>query len=128
MPRPPRRKRASRSRRSRPSPNISDRPGASAMPQSNQFPARHEHVFLGRDHDRHERRTWFVVGLTAVTMVAEILAGTVYGSMALVADGWHMSTHAAALGIAAFAYRFARQHARDSRFSFGTGKLGDLAA
>ncbi|QEL21391.1 CDF family Co(II)/Ni(II) efflux transporter DmeF [Bosea sp. F3-2] len=94
----------------------------------NSFPAQHEHVFLGSAHDRHERRTWLVVGLTAVTMVAEIVAGTVFGSMALVADGWHMSTHAAALGIAAFAYRFARQHARDRRFSFGTGKLGDLAA
>ncbi|KQK30242.1 cation transporter [Bosea thiooxidans] len=98
------------------------------MPHSSHFPAQHEHVFLGRDHDRHERRTWFVVGLTAVTMVVEIVAGTVFGSMALVADGWHMSTHAAALGIAAFAYRFARQHAHDRRFSFGTGKLGDLAA
>src|SRR6478736_6073340 len=98
------------------------------MSNPNSFPARHEHVFLGSAHDRHERRTWLVVGLTAVTMVAEIVAGTAFGSMALVADGWHMSTHAAALGIAAFAYRFARQHARDSRFSFGTGKLGDLAA
>ncbi|UZF94031.1 CDF family Co(II)/Ni(II) efflux transporter DmeF [Bosea sp. NBC_00550] len=98
------------------------------MSNLNSFPARHEHVFLGSAHDRHERRTWLVVGLTAVTMVAEIVAGTAFGSMALVADGWHMSTHAAALGIAAFAYRFARQHARDSRFSFGTGKLGDLAA
>lgn len=98
------------------------------MPHANSFSARHEHVFLGSEHDRHERRTWLVVGLTTVMMVAEIVAGTVYGSMALVADGWHMSTHAAALGIAAFAYRFARQHAHDRRFSFGTGKLGDLAA
>lgn len=98
------------------------------MPDANSFPAQHEHVFLGKEHDRHERRTWLVVGLTSITMVAEIVAGTIFGSMALVADGWHMSTHAAALGIAAFAYRFARQHARDRRFSFGTGKLGDLAA
>ncbi|HTR85287.1 MAG TPA: CDF family Co(II)/Ni(II) efflux transporter DmeF [Reyranella sp.] len=88
---------------------------------------RHEHVFLGAAHDRNERRTWLVVGLTATMMVAEIAGGTVFGSMALLADGWHMSTHAAALGIAAFAYRFARRHARDPRFAFGTGKLGDLA-
>ncbi|MGO4570633.1 CDF family Co(II)/Ni(II) efflux transporter DmeF [Microvirga sp. 2TAF3] len=88
----------------------------------------HEHVFLGEKHDRHERRTWFVVALTAAMMVAEIIAGTIFGSMALVADGWHMSTHAAALAIAALAYRFARKHARDSRFSFGTGKMGELAA
>lgn len=66
--------------------------------------------------------------LTTVTMVAEIIAGTVYGSMALTADGWHMSTHAAALAISALAYGFARKHAEDSRFSFGTGKLGELAA
>lgn len=98
------------------------------MSAANSFPAQHQHVFLGSEHDRHERRTWLVVGLTTAMMVAEIVAGTVFGSMALVADGWHMSTHAAALGIAAFAYRFARQHAHDRRFSFGTGKLGDLAA
>jgi cation diffusion facilitator family transporter len=88
----------------------------------------HEHVFLGEHHDRHERRTWLVVGLTAAMMVAEIVAGTIFGSMALVADGWHMSTHAAALAIAALAYRFARRHAHDPRFSFGTGKVGELAA
>lgn len=88
---------------------------------------RHEHVFLGEAHDRNERRTWLVVGLTAAMMVAEIAGGSVFGSMALLADGWHMSTHAAALGIAAFAYRYARTHARDPRFAFGTGKLGDLA-
>src|SRR5215207_9670010 len=70
---------------------------------------------------------WLVVELTAAMMVAEIVGGVVYGSMALVADGWHMSTHAAALSISALAYRFARRHARDTRFSFGTGKLGELA-
>jgi cation diffusion facilitator family transporter len=91
-------------------------------------PWQHPHVFLGAKHDRHERRTWFVVALTAAMMVAEITGGTIFGSMAVVADGWHMSTHAGALGIAAFAYRFARKHARDPRFSFGTGKLGELAA
>jgi len=88
----------------------------------------HEHVFLGEKHEIYERRTWFVVALTVVTMVAEIAGGTIYHSMALVADGWHMSTHAGALAIAALAYRFARRHDRDSRFSFGTGKLGELAA
>ena len=84
-------------------------------------------MFLGAAHDKYERQTWFVVALTAAMMVAEIVAGTVYGSMALTADGWHMATHAAALSISALAYRFARRHAEDSRFSFGTGKLGELA-
>lgn len=88
---------------------------------------RHEHVFLGAAHDRNERRTWLVVGLTATMMVVEIAGGAIFGSMALLADGWHMSTHAGALAIAAFAYRFARRHARDPRFAFGTGKMGDLA-
>jgi cation diffusion facilitator family transporter len=88
----------------------------------------HDHVFLGPRHAQNERRTWFVVGLTVVMMVGEITAGSLFGSMALLADGWHMATHAAALGIAAVAYLFARQHARDSRFAFGTGKFGDLAA
>ena len=87
----------------------------------------HDHVFLGEAHDRNERRTWMVVGLTAAMMVVEIAGGMIFGSMALLADGWHMSTHAAALAIAAGAYRYARRHARDARFAFGTGKLGDLA-
>ncbi|MGX9991255.1 CDF family Co(II)/Ni(II) efflux transporter DmeF [Rhizobium sp. WSM1274] len=87
----------------------------------------HDHVFLGADHRRNERRIWLVIALTAVMMVAEIAAGTVYGSMALVADGWHMSTHASALLISALAYLFARRQARNPRFTFGTGKLGDLA-
>lgn len=90
--------------------------------------APHDHNFLGQDHARNERRTWIVIALTASMMVAEIAAGTIYGSMALLADGWHMSTHASALLITAFAYRYARKHARNPRFSFGTGKLGDLAA
>ncbi|MGD0633811.1 MAG: CDF family Co(II)/Ni(II) efflux transporter DmeF [Beijerinckiaceae bacterium] len=88
----------------------------------------HDHHFLGEAHERNERRTMFVVALTAVMMVLEIGGGGVFGSMALVADGWHMGTHVAALGIAALAYRYARLHARDPRFSFGTGKLGELAA
>jgi cation diffusion facilitator family transporter len=88
----------------------------------------HEHVFLGKGHSRNERRTWFVVILTTIMMVAEIVGGTFSGSMALLADGWHMATHAAALGIAGLAYISARQHARNPRFAFGTGKFGDLAA
>ncbi len=91
-------------------------------------PQRHDHIFLGKQHDRHERRTWWVVALTAAMMVAEIAGGTLFGSMALVADGWHMSTHAAALAIAAYAYRIARRYQHDSRFTFGTGKIGELAA
>ncbi len=87
----------------------------------------HEHVFLGADHTRNERRTWVVIGLTAVMMVGEILAGILFGSMALLADGFHMATHAGALAIAAFAYSYARRHAQDERFAFGTGKLGALA-
>jgi cation diffusion facilitator family transporter len=87
----------------------------------------HSHTFLGHAHDANERRTWAVVALTATMMVAEIVGGTLYGSMALIADGWHMATHAGALAIAALAYRLARRHAEDERFGFGTGKLGDLA-
>lgn len=88
----------------------------------------HNHVFLGAQHASNERRTWLVVALTTAMMVAEIVGGALFGSMAVLADGWHMSTHAAALAIAALAYRFARRHAADPRFSFGTGKLGELAA
>ena len=65
--------------------------------------------------------------LTAAMMVVEIAGGAIYGSMALVADGWHMSTHAAALSIAALAYAYARRHAKNPRFAFGTGKVGELA-
>src|SRR5215469_4771480 len=91
-------------------------------------PWTHDHVFLGDKHEENERRTWFVVALTVVMMIGEITAGSYFGSMALLADGWHMGTHAAALGIAGAAYLFARQHARNSTFAFGTGKFGDLAA
>jgi cation diffusion facilitator family transporter len=89
--------------------------------------ASHSHVFLGEGHDKNERRTWAVIVLCAVMMVAEIVGGLLFGSIALVADGLHMSTHASALLLAALAYRYARRHAEDPRFSFGTGKLGDLA-
>ncbi len=85
-------------------------------------------MFLGSEHTRHERRTWFVVALTTLMMVGEITVGWFSGSMALLADGWHMATHAAALGIAALAYLFARRQASNSHFTFGTGKFGDLAA
>jgi len=88
---------------------------------------RHDHLFLGVDHARNERRTRWVVALTAAMMAVEILGGLTFGSMALLADGLHMATHAGALGVAALAYRYARRHARDPRFAFGTGKLGDLA-
>ncbi|MGF7150979.1 cation diffusion facilitator family transporter [Sphingomonas zeicaulis] len=87
----------------------------------------HDHLFFGDRHDANARATLWVVGLTAVMMVAEIIAGLVYGSMALLADGFHMASHAGALAIAAGAYAFARAHAHDRRFSFGTGKVGDLA-
>lgn len=88
---------------------------------------RHDHLFLGADHARNERRTRWVVALTAAMMAVEIAGGLAFGSMALLADGLHMATHAGALGVAALAYRYARRHARDPRFAFGTGKLGDLA-
>jgi cation diffusion facilitator family transporter len=73
-----------------------------------------------------ERKVWAVIGLTLLTMIVEIVAGIRFGSMALLADGWHMGTHAAALGITAAAYYLARKHAADRRFSFGTGKIGVL--
>jgi len=88
---------------------------------------RHSHNFLGERHGRNERRTWTVVGLTAGMMLAEIIAGILFGSMALLADGIHMATHAGALTIAGAAYWFARRHVRNERFTFGTGKVGDLA-
>lgn len=93
----------------------------------NRLASPHDHVFLGKDHARNERRTWIVIALTVGMMIAEIIAGTAYGSMALVADGWHMSTHAAAMLITALAYVYARRNARNPRFTFGTGKFGDLA-
>ncbi|CAH0149167.1 Cadmium, cobalt and zinc/H(+)-K(+) antiporter [Pseudomonas sp. Bi123] len=95
-------------------------------PQASRFT--HDHLFLGAAHDENARRTLWVVALTFVMMIGEIAAGYITGSMALLADGFHMATHAVALGIAAAAYSFARRHANNSRFSFGTGKVGDLAA
>ena len=89
---------------------------------------RHSHVFLGDAHERNERKTWAVIGICAAMMVAEIIGGFWFGSVALIADGLHMSTHAGALLIAALAYTYSRRYADDARLAFGTGKLGDLAA
>jgi cation diffusion facilitator family transporter len=89
--------------------------------------AAHSHVFLGERHAANERRTWAAISLTLFMMAAEIAGGTLFGSLAVVADGFHMATHALALLIAALAYTYARRHANDARFVFGTGKLGDLA-
>ena len=97
------------------------------MSRESSDPAACPRSWLGIHHDRFEARTRWVVVLTLVTMVAEIAGGYWYGSMALAADGWHMATHAAALGVATLAYSFARLHAHDPRFSFGTGKVGELA-
>lgn len=87
----------------------------------------HGHNFGTAAEDRAERRTRWVVGLTFAAMLVELAAGWLTGSMALLADGWHMASHVGALGIAAFAYRFARQHAGDARYTFGTGKVTALA-
>src|SRR5579871_3621578 len=99
---------------------MTDREGAASL-------AVHDHVFLGKDHERAERRTWAVIVLCSVMMVAEIVGGALFGSLALIADGLHMSTHAGALLLAALAYTFARRYAADANFTFGTGKFGDLA-
>src|SRR5882672_5055746 len=87
----------------------------------------HSHIFLGEGHEKSERRTWAVIWLCGAMMALEIVGGLLFGSIALVADGLHMSTHAGALLLAAVAYTYARKHANDSRYTFGTGKLGDLA-
>src|ERR1700691_3679700 len=90
-------------------------------------PLTHSHVFLGEGHEKSERKTWAVIWLCGVMMLLEIVGGSLFGSIALVADGMHMSTHAGALLLAALAYSYARKHAGDPRFTFGTGKMGDLA-
>ncbi|MGE4322424.1 MAG: CDF family Co(II)/Ni(II) efflux transporter DmeF [Sphingobium sp.] len=86
-----------------------------------------DHIYLSAGHDRNAKRTLWVVWLTAATMVVEIMAGWLTGSMALLADGFHMATHAGALAVAAAAYAYARRHARNPRYTFGTGKVGDLS-
>ncbi len=85
----------------------------------------HKHHFHIEDR-KGEKNTWWVILLTLGTMVVEIVAGFIFGSMALLADGWHMGTHVIALGITAFTYRYARHHADDPHYSFGTGKVGSL--
>jgi cation diffusion facilitator family transporter len=89
---------------------------------------RHSHVFLGDTHEQNERKTWAVIAICAVMMFAEIVGGWWFGSVALIADGLHMSTHAGALLIAALAYTYSRRYVNDARLAFGTGKFGDLAA
>jgi len=89
---------------------------------------RHSHVFLGDTHEQNERKTWAVIVICAVMMFAEIVGGWLFGSVALIADGLHMSTHAGALLIAALAYTYSRRYVNDTRLTFGTGKFGDLAA
>jgi cation diffusion facilitator family transporter len=86
-----------------------------------------DHIYLSAGHDQNAKRTIWVVWLTAATMVVEIIFGWTTGSMALLADGFHMATHAGALAVAAAAYSYARRHARNPRYTFGTGKVGDLS-
>ncbi len=86
----------------------------------------HEHDFRGRDQRHYEQRTHWVIVLTSVTMLVELIGGSLTGSMALLADGWHMATHVGALSIAAYAYRVSRRHAANPAFTFGTGKVATL--
>ena len=97
------------------------------MRMTDTYSANHNHIFLGEGHEKNERRTWLVIWLCGAMMVAEIVGGLLFGSIALVADGLHMSTHAGALLLAALAYTYARKRAGDPNFTFGTGKFGDLA-
>src|ERR1700732_1489414 len=101
--------------------------GAMSDLSNTAFASGHKHIFLGAGHEKNERKTWGVIALCSAMMMVEIVGGNMFGSLALVADGLHMSTHAGAMLIAALAYTYARKHATDSRFVFGTGKLGDLA-
>src|ERR1700739_4573689 len=94
---------------------------------SSKVPLQHSHSFLAAGHERSERKAWAVIWLCGAMMIAEIIGGMLFGSIALVADGMHMSTHAGALLLAALAYSYARKHADDPRFTFGTGQFGDLA-
>lgn len=92
-----------------------------------QFVCPHDHIFVSDRQHHNEKRVWLVIAITAVTMIVEIVAGLAFGSMSLLADGWHMASHVSAMGITAFAYHFSRKHLTNSRFTFGTGKVGDLA-
>jgi cation diffusion facilitator family transporter len=98
-----------------------------AEPKSRLFQEQHSHAFLGEGHSRAERQAWAVIWLCGIMMALEVVGGILFGSVALIADGLHMSTHASALLLAALAYSYARRHVGDRRFTFGTGKLGDLA-
>jgi cation diffusion facilitator family transporter len=97
------------------------------MHLNGQLELRHAHVYLDEHHRHGERRTKLVVALTAAMMIVEIASGLMFNSMALLADGLHMGSHVVALGLAAFAYVYARRHAEDDRFTFGTGKVGALS-
>jgi cation diffusion facilitator family transporter len=99
----------------------------SAINMTDLYSATHNHFFLGKGHEKNERRTWLVIWLCGFMMAVEIVGGFMFGSIALVADGLHMSTHAGALLLAALAYTYARKRAGDPSFTFGTGKFGDLA-
>src|SRR5271155_1235163 len=94
---------------------------------STKVPLQHSHSFLGAGHERSERKTWAVIWLCGAMMIAEIIGGILFGSIALVADGMHMSTHPGAPPLPPPAHAHARMHADDPRFTFGTGKLGALA-
>src|SRR3954453_5505227 len=91
------------------------------------FQAAHQHVFLGEGHEINERKAWAVIVLCGCMMLVEIVGGLLFGSIALVEDGMHMSTNAGGLLLASFAYGYSRKHVTDGRFTFGTGKFGDLA-
>jgi cation diffusion facilitator family transporter len=108
-----------------------DASGLHSHPKSDVDPLdalRRPHAFLGASHSGNERRTWAVICLCALMMLVEIVGGMLFHSMALLADGIHMATHAGAMLVSAGAYFYARRHVDDPRFSFGTGKIGDLAA
>jgi len=94
---------------------------------SEAFTCPHDHYFLSDRQHANEQRTWWVIILTVSTMVLEIVSGLFFGSMSLLADGWHMASHASAMGITALAYYLARKHKDNPEFTFGTGKIGDLA-
>ena len=96
-------------------------------PSSVTHTAAHNHIFLAPSHEANERRAWAVIVLCGAMMTGEIVGGLLFGSIALVADGLHMSTHAGALLLSALAYTYSRRRADDARFTFGTGKFGDLA-
>lgn len=108
---------------------VTSRARASVWPMQNSKAGQHKnHDFRGRHHGRNAGRIKIVLVFSAAMMVGEIAAGHLFGSMALLADGWHMATHLAALGISLAAYVFAERQAENEHFSFGTGKFGDLGA